>query len=64
LYGLIADFLINKWLVPVCFFNLGQNGLTKDFYLGDNCKENLKLLGKIMQKIFKFEELVCNEEMF
>lgn len=38
--------------------------MTKDFYLGENCKENLKLLGKIMQKIFKFEDLVCNEEMF
>lgn len=22
LYGIIADFMICKWLVPVCFFNL------------------------------------------
>lgn len=23
LYCIIAEFLIHKWLVPVCFFNLG-----------------------------------------
>ncbi|CDW79851.1 rab5 gdp gtp exchange factor [Stylonychia lemnae] len=58
LFGIISDFLINKWIVPVCFFKLSQNGLTKDFYLGENCKQNLKLLGKLMQRIFKFEEIV------
>eukprot|EP00347_Sterkiella_histriomuscorum_P018883 403343810 len=64
LHSELADFLINKWLVPVCFFNLSQNGLTKDFYLSDNSKENLKLMGKIMQKYFKFEELQCHDEAF
>jgi hypothetical protein len=56
LYGLIADFLISKWLLLVCFFELHLHGLTTNFFLGTNCKENLKLLSKVRDR-FRLEAL-------
>jgi hypothetical protein len=41
---IVSDFLMTKWLIPACFKDTGLNGFTKDFYLGSNCKENLKLI--------------------
>ncbi len=55
IYGIIADFLVQKWLLRVCFEELNQYGLTKNFLLGDNCKANLKLLSKVMLAIFKMD---------
>ncbi len=48
----------------MCFNESSKNGLSKDFYLESNCKDNLKLLGEIMINIFAFEELKCNEDIF
>ncbi len=48
----------------MCFNEISKNGLSKDFYLESNCKDNLKLLGEIMINIFTFEELKCNEDIF
>jgi len=56
--------LIKEWLANVCFNEISKNGLSKDFYLESNCKDNLKLLGEIMINIFTFEELKCNEDIF
>lgn len=46
--SLMSDFLVQKWLINVCFIDIGVNGLSKDFYLEKNCKDNLKLLGEVM----------------
>ena len=56
--------MIKEWLANVCFNEISKNGLSKDFYLESNCKDNLKLLGEIMINIFTFEELKCNEDIF
>ena len=45
--NILSEFLITKWLANVCFIDIGLNGLSKDFYLEQNCKENLKLLGEV-----------------
>lgn len=47
MYNIIAEFLISKWLMGVCFLDLSKHGLTKDFYLGENCKDNFRLIGKV-----------------
>lgn len=52
---IISDFLISKWISNVCSTDIGLHGLSKDFYLEQNCKDNLKLLGELLTKIFKFE---------
>jgi hypothetical protein len=44
---LMSEFLISKWLANVCFFKSGLHGLSKDFYLESNCKDNLRLLGEV-----------------
>jgi hypothetical protein len=44
---LLADFLITRWLANVCFMESGQNGLSKDFYLESNSRDNMKLLGEV-----------------
>lgn len=46
--SVISDFLVTKWLVNVCFIEIGQNGLSKDFFLEQNCKDNLKMLGEVI----------------
>jgi len=56
--------LIKEWIADVCFHESGKNGLSKDFYLESNCKDNLKFLGEIMISMFSFEELKCNEDIF
>ena len=61
---ILSDFLIKEWLSNVCFSDSGINGLSKDFYLESNCKDNLKLLGEVMVNVFRFEELKCNDEIF
>lgn len=43
----ISDFLIQKWIAIVCSADIGLHGLSKDFYLDQNCKDNLKLLGEV-----------------
>lgn len=30
---LLSDFFISRWIVPACFVDIGQNGLSKEFYL-------------------------------
>lgn len=44
---LVSEFLIQKWLVTVSSIDIGLNGLSKDFYLETNCKDNLRLLGEV-----------------
>lgn len=44
---LISEFLVSKWLLNVCFIDIGLNGLSKDFYLDHDCKDNLKMLGEV-----------------
>lgn len=44
---LLSEFFINKWIVPACFIDIGESGLSKDFYLDTNCKDNLKMLGEV-----------------
>lgn len=61
---ILSDFLIKDWLANACFNDSSVNGLCKDFYLENNCKDNLTLLGEIMVSIFRFDDLVCNEEIF
>mmetsp|Transcript_37051 Transcript_37051/g.35774 ORF Transcript_37051/g.35774 Transcript_37051/m.35774 type:complete len:103 (-) Transcript_37051:465-773(-) len=66
IYGIVADFLINDWLLRVCFEELNKYGLTKSFFIGTNCKQNLKLLSKVMEAIFKldYEELRGMDDIF
>ncbi len=44
---IISEFLIQKWIANVCSVDIGLHGLSKDFYLEQNCKDNLKLLGEV-----------------
>jgi len=53
-YGLVSHFILSRWLLPVCFKDLHLYGLTKDFYLGENCHDNLRLLNIIMEKTMNF----------
>jgi len=43
----MSEFLISKWLANVCFFESGKHGLSKDFYLDQNSKDNFNLLGEV-----------------
>ena len=47
IYGIVGEFIFDKWLLDVCFENLHLYGLTKIFFLGENCKQNLRLLKKV-----------------
>mmetsp|Transcript_7122 Transcript_7122/g.5386 ORF Transcript_7122/g.5386 Transcript_7122/m.5386 type:complete len:102 (+) Transcript_7122:17-322(+) len=66
LYNILADFLISGWLVKVCFLELNQYGLTKTFFVGENCHQNMKLLAKVMEAIFRMDdfELRGRDEIF
>jgi len=57
---------MNRWLLRVCFEDLNIYGLTKSFFIGENCKQNLKLLSKVMGAIFRmdYEELKNSDEVF
>lgn len=63
-YCILADFLIYKWVLFVCFFEPHYHGLTKQFNLGDTSQENLKLLSKMFHKIMKFESIDAFDEQY
>ena len=48
IYSTIADFLFRTWIKVSCFLEPSLNCLVKDFNLGENCKENLKLIGYVI----------------
>lgn len=55
-YSIVSDFLFGSWIKIAAFIDPELNGLIKDFNIGKNCKENIKLIGlvRLLKIITKF----------
>lgn len=60
---IIASYIIEKWLSKVAFQDMVVYGLKKTYYIQGNAYQNLKLMGHIMNKIFRMDETPYQDEV-
>ena len=60
---LIASYIVEKWLSRVAFQDMVVYGLKKTYYIQGNAYQNLKLMGHIMNKIFRMDETPYQDEV-
>ena len=52
----VANYLLQNWMLKAVFQDLHMEGLVKDFYLSNYCKKNLQLTQIIVSKTMSFQE--------
>ena len=61
-YRLIAKYLIEQWLTKIAFEELVEHGLEKTYYIQTNALQNLKLMSNVVNKLFRLEEIIFENE--
>ena len=62
-YRLIATYLIEQWLAKIAFEEPVEHGLEKTYYIQTNALQNLKLMNFIVNKLFRLDEIIFEEEI-
>ena len=45
---ILNEFFYTNWIEKVCFSEINLHGLSKDYFLGENCKDNIILMSKVI----------------